>query len=76
MTHTKLDSWVVLANLVTIVVRKEHVRRQSTLWRVGVYEVLKLDWLEGNGLHTLTLLALAFDLGLRLSGFDFLRHFD
>jgi hypothetical protein len=40
---TELDTGVVLADLVTLLVGKEHVGRETTLGRVGVWR--KLEWM-------------------------------
>lgn len=40
---TELDAWVVVANLVALVVGKEHVGRETTLWLVWVLETLSVD---------------------------------
>jgi hypothetical protein len=66
MGHTELDAWVVLTNLVAVVVGEEHVCRKTTLWRVGICEVLKLDWMEETGCKPLPFLRLPSTLDLAL----------
>jgi hypothetical protein len=34
---TKLDTGIVLADFVAVVIGEEHVRRQATLWCVGIF---------------------------------------
>lgn len=43
---TELDTGVVLTDLVTLLVGKEHVRRETTLGRVGVYHRSVSDFEE------------------------------
>lgn len=72
---TELDTWVVLADLVTLLVGKEHVRGQTTLGRVGVYLLLAWDTVSARKLLTLLLLAtVGLALGGGLAGWLLLRH--
>jgi hypothetical protein len=72
---TELDTGVVLADLVTLLVGKEHVGRETTLGRVGVWR--KLEWMcLRTAREWLALLLLAAVLGgLALAaGYLLLRH--
>ena len=40
--RTKADSWVLIANILTLLVGEEHVCRETTLRRVGIYKVGQL----------------------------------
>jgi hypothetical protein len=67
MQHTELDAWIVLTDLIAIVVGEKHVCRETTLWRIGVYKVLKLDWMKEASCKPLPffLLPSTLDLALR-----------
>jgi hypothetical protein len=73
---TELDAGVVLADLVALLVGKEHVGRQTTLGRVGVWH--QLEWsLRLAAREQLTLLLLsAVGLGgfALAAGYLLLRH--
>ena len=36
MVRTEADTWVLIANVLTLLVGKEHVSRETTLGRVGI----------------------------------------
>lgn len=67
MRLTKLDAWVIFSDLVAVVVGEEHVRTETSLWRVGVWEVLKLDWMKETSCKPLPffLFPSTLDLALR-----------
>jgi hypothetical protein len=73
---TELDTGVVLADLVTLLVGKEHVGRETTLGRVGVCNALEWRWLiAARETHTLLLLSALGLGGLALAaGYLLLRH--
>lgn len=35
--HTESNSWVIFADLLTLVVGEEHVCGETTLWRIGIW---------------------------------------
>jgi hypothetical protein len=35
-SHTEADAWVLITDILTLLVREEHVGRETTLGRVGV----------------------------------------
>lgn len=47
--HTELDARVVLADLVTLLVGEEHVRRETALGHVGVWRRVSNQWQSGEG---------------------------
>jgi hypothetical protein len=74
MIHTKGDTRVLVTNVLTLLVGKEHVCRETTLWRVGVcYEVSTVAILQQGVLGRQTLLLL-FGAGLGGSLGLLLRH--
>jgi hypothetical protein len=68
MKRTELDAWVVLSDLVAVIVGEEHVGRKSTLWRIGICGVLKLDWRKEISCKPLPFFLLPSTLDLALRG--------
>ena len=78
-SRTEADAGVLLSHVVTLLIREEHVGRQTTLGRVGVWRWLFSEAIEEDrgGGSTLLLLASSIgNLGLGLAGRLFLRHDD
>lgn len=79
MYLTEADSGIFLSYVVTLLVGKEHVCRETTLGRVGVYGAPVRSGLKFRRLEARTLLFLASsigNLGLGLTGSLLLRHYD
>lgn len=48
--HTECDTWVLVANVLSLLVGKEHVCRQTTLGRVRIYEQCQRMRDNGGGI--------------------------
>jgi len=75
---TELDTWVVLADLVTLLVGEDHVGGEGALWRVWVCKtVSKVSTIGRTDRQTLLSLAtLVSGLGRLSLGLGSLWHFD
>jgi len=74
---TKLDAWVVLADLLALLVREEHVGGQATLRRVGICYKSVCEasiWAARDLLTLLLLTTVGLGLGSCLAGGLLLRH--
>lgn len=78
-SRTEADAGVLLSHIVTLLIREEHVGRQTTLgrvrvWRCSFSEAIKEG--KGDGSTLLLLAASIGNLGLGLAGGLLLRHDD
>lgn len=39
-SHTEANAWVLITDILTLLVREEHVGRETTLGRVGVFQTM------------------------------------
>ena len=78
-SRTEADARVFLSHIVTLLIREEHVGRQTTLRRVGVWRWLFSEAIEedkGGGSTLLFLASSIGNLGLGLASCLLLRHDD